>query len=202
MLLQTQQGAMAVPGEDLMRANLYGLLGRLLFASPTLELLKDLQALEGDETDMGEAFGALSRLAGATDLQVAKEEYDGLFIGMGRGELLPYGSYYLTGFLNEKPLAKLRNDMQQLGIARNDEVKEPEDHIGSLCEMMAGLITGRYGDPAPLAQQKDFFFAHVEPWARHFFKDLEAAQLSRVYHPVGTIGRLFVEIEADAFSME
>ncbi len=192
----------AIAAEDLMRANLYGLLGRVLFEPPTSNLLKDLQSLEGDDTEMGTAFGALSRLAGATELQSATEEYDGLFIGMGRGELLPYGSYYQTGFLNEKPLAKLRNDMQQLGIARSDEVKEPEDHIGSLFEMMAGLITGRYGVPASLATQKDFFFAHIEPWAAHFFKDLEAAEFSRLYQPVGTVGRLFVEIENSAFSMD
>jgi len=185
-----------------MRADLYGLLGGILFVPPTAQILQDLESLQGDGTEMGTAFGTLSKLAAATDVKSAQEEYDGLFIGMGRGELLPYASYYLTGFLNEKPLAKLRNDMQRLGIARSDDVKEPEDHIGSLFEMMAGLITGRYGVPASLAQQNEFFTAHIEPWAGHFFKDLEPAELSRLYQPVGTIGRLFVEIEIDAFSMQ
>lgn len=200
MLNQVQQTAVAV--EDQMRADLYALVGRLLFVTPNSDILQNIQSLTGDETEMGRAFEALSKLAAATDVATARMEYDGLFIGMGRGELLPYASYYLTGFLNEKPLAKLRSSMQKLGIARSDEVKEPEDHIGSLFEMMSGLITGRYGAPLDISGQKEFFVTHVEPWAGHFFKDLEAAELSRLYQPVGTIGRLFIGIETDAFSME
>ena len=200
--MQSQPQQSAIAAEDSMRADLYGLLAKLLFVSPTSEILTSLKTLTGDDTEMGQAFTTLSKLATATDSKTAREEYDGLFIGMGRGELLPYGSYYLTGFLNEKPLAKLRNSMRQLGIAPNDDVVEPEDHVGSLFEMMAGLIVGRYGAPAKLEQQKTFFADHIEPWAGHFFKDLEAAKLSRLYQPVGTIGRLFVEIETDAFSME
>ena len=200
--MHAHEDVAVIAAEDLMRANLYGLLGRLLFVPPTSESLAELQSLSGDETEMGNAFGTLSKLAAATNVKSAQQEYDRLFIGMGRGELLPYCSYYLTGFLNEKPLAKLRNDMQRLGIARNDDVKEPEDHIGSLFEMMAGLIAGRYGDPAAISQQKKFFDTHIESWAGHFFKDLEAAEQSALYQPVGTIGRLFVEIETDAFSME
>ncbi len=188
--------------EDLMRANLYALLGNVLFCPPTKEILDDLKELNGDDTEMGHAFNTLSKLAGAIDETAALDEYNDLFVGMGRGELLPYCSYYLTGFLNEKPLAKLRNSMRELGIVRNDDVKEPEDHIGSLFEMMAGLITGRYGEPADIGVQKEFFSMHIEPWAGHLFKDLEAAKSSRLYQPVGTIGRLFVEIETNAYSME
>lgn len=200
--MQIQSKSEPIAAEDRMRADLYSLLGQLLFVAPTAETLQQLQSLVGDETEMGKAFEALSKLASATDVATVREEYDGLFIGMGRGELLPYCSYYLTGFLNEKPLAKLRNSMRELGIARSDDVKEPEDHIGSLFEMLAGLISGRYGPPLALKEQREFFNAHIEPWAGHFFGDLEAAELSRLYQPVGTIGRLFVEIETDAFSME
>ena len=131
----------AITEEDGMRANLYGLLGSLLFVAPNTKILKSMQALSGDDTEMGQAFNTLAKLAGATDVPTARAEYDGVLIGMGRGELLPSASYYLTGFLNEKPLAKLRNSMKELGIARSDEVKEPEDHIGSLLEMMSGVIT-------------------------------------------------------------
>ncbi len=200
--MQSQVSAETIAAEDAMRADLYGLLGVVLFKSPNSEILKTLQGLTGDDTEMGKAFSTLAKLAGATAPGVVREEYDGLFIGMGRGELLPYGSYYLTGFLNEKPLAKLRNAMRALGVARGDDVGEPEDHIGSLFEIMSGLIRGRYGPPASLTDQKTFFFDHIEPWAGHFFKDLEAAELSRLYQPVGTIGRLFVGIESDAFEME
>ena len=200
--MQNQAEAVLLATEDSMRADIYSLVGRILFVTPTANTLQNLQSLSGDETEMGRAFDALSKLAGSTDVATVREEYDGLFIGMGRGELLPYASYYLTGFLNEKPLARLRNSMHELGIARCDKVSEPEDHIGSLFEMMAGLIVGQYGTPSDLAGQREFFNAHIEPWAKHFFNDLEAAELSRFYQPVGTIGKLFVEIETDAFSME
>jgi len=200
--LSMEANKIAISAEDSMRSNLYAMLGNVLFKSSSADILNDLKALEGDATEMGHAFNSLSKIAALTDEATALDEYNGLFIGMGRGELLPYGSYYLTGFLNEKPLAKLRNSMRELGIERNEEVKEPEDHIGSLFEMMSGLITGRYGEPADVKTQREFYNAHIEPWASHFFKDLEAAKLSRLYQPVGTIGRLFVEIETSAFSME
>jgi len=193
---------MAISAEDQMRADLYNLLGVLLFLPPTDEFLKTIKSLSGDDTEMGQAFHALVKIAEKSSLQDIKEEFNGLFIGMGRGELLPYGSYYLTGFLNEKPLAKLRNAMRDLGIEREETIKEPEDHIGRLFEMMSGLITGRYGEPTDIKTQREFFDTHIESWAAHFFADLEAAQLSKFYQPVGTIGRLFMEIEKSAFSMD
>lgn len=191
-----------VSQEDHMRADLYDFVGKLLFSPADHDLLNLLKNLSGDETELGQAFNTFAKLAKNASVDSVQTEYDALFIGMGRGELLPYASYYLTGFLNEKPLAKLRNAMRDFGIARNDDVKEPEDHIASLMEMMAGLIEGRYGAPASLEEQKQFFEAHIEPWAGHFFKDLEAAEGSLFYQPAGTIGRLFIEIESNAFSME
>src|SRR3546814_4472832 len=101
-----------------------------------------------------------------------------------------------SGFLNEKPLAKLRQDMAQLGIARAEKIAEPEDHMGTLCEIMAGLITGEFGPPAELAAQRRFFDAHIAPWATRFFTDLEMAQAAKLYAPVGRLGRVFTEIEA------
>jgi len=200
--LQAGAKIATISAEDKMRADLYGLLGNILYSPPTNEILTALKSLSGDETEMGQAFDTLTKLSSSTGLDSAIDEYNGLFIGVGRGELLPYCSYYLTGFLNEKPLAKLRNSMRELGIARNEDVKEPEDHIGSLMEMMAGLIVGRYGEPASIATQKEFFEAHIQPWADHFFRDLEAAKLSKLYQPIGKIGQLFIEIETNAFSME
>ena len=107
----------------------------------------------------------------------------------------------MTGFLNEKPLATLRKELSGLRIARAENVFEPEDMIASLCEMMAGLITGRFGKVATLDRQGEFFNRHISPWAEHFFSDLERAKNSVLYAPVGTIGRLFVEIERQAFRM-
>ena len=140
-------------------------------------------------------------VAGATGPAKARAEFDALFVGLGRGEVLPYASYYLTGFLNEKPLAKLRRDMRALGIERSPTVFEPEDGIASLMEMMAGLIRGRFGAPATLARQRDFFATHVGPWAGHLFADLEGARASVLYAPVGAAGRAFMEIEREAFRM-
>lgn len=192
----------AMSEEDRLRADVYQFLAAYLLSRPSTEALSLANALTGDDTAFGEAFKLLAETASQTNETQAADEYDRLFIGLGRGELLPYGSYYLTGFLNEKPLAKLRSEMQRLGIARKDSVSEPEDHIGSLMEMMAGLITGRYGDPASIETQRAFFMTHIDPWAEHFFKDLEAATSSRFYQPLGRIGQLFIEIERGAFAMQ
>ena len=193
----------AVPGalapEDVMRADLYDLLAALLRAAPDASMLAALAALEGDDTELGRAVGALARIASAANEAEAAREYHDLFVGVGRGELVPYGSYYLTGFLNEKPLGLLRRDMARLGIEREAHVREPEDHAGALMEMMAGLVRGTLGSGAGSAA---FFAAHVEPWAGHFFADLERAKGSRLYAPVGTIGRHFMAIEADARAMD
>jgi TorA maturation chaperone TorD len=178
--------------EDALRAQMYRFLARLLSAPPDEALLKSLSEMQGDDTGLGKAMLSFSKVASKISLAQAEEEYHDLFIGVARGELLPYGSYYLSGFLHEKPLSKLRNDMAPLGIARDASHKEPEDHIASLMDMMAGLITGEFGDPAPLAGQKSFFEAHISSWASHFFADLEGAKSSVLYAAVGTIGRCFM----------
>ncbi len=192
---------MKIAEEDQLRADLYDYLGVLLSAPPSKALLKKTAALSGDETDLGTAITALARVAASRGEKAAESEFNALFIGVGRGELLPYASYYLTGFLNEKPLAVLRNDMASLQISRAANVFEPEDNIASLCEMMAGMITGRFGKPASLDRQKEFFNRHIGPWAGHFFADLEGAKGSVLYAPVGAIGRVFMEIEKQAFRM-
>jgi len=187
--------------EDVLRADLYDFLAALLASPPTAELIEKTRSLEGDETPLGQAIGALSKVAGQASPASVEREFNRLFIGIGRGELLPYASYYMTGFLHEKPLAVLRNDMARLGIERAPSVYEPEDNIASLCEMMAGLILGRFGDPAPVSVQRDFFNRHVAPWAGPFFTDLEGAKNSLFYAPVGAIGSAFMEIEKVAFRM-
>jgi TorA maturation chaperone TorD len=192
---------MTVAEEDVLRAGLYDLLAALLAKPPTRDLIDRVAQFDGDDGELGRAVGALTRLARATTETAAEREFSRLFIGVARGELLPYASYYMTGFLNEKPLAALRNDMARRAIERAPNVFEPEDNIASLCEMMAGLILGRFGEPATLAAQKDFFSAHISPWAGHFFADLEAAKGSVFYAPVGAIGRAFMEIEREAFRM-
>lgn len=190
-----------VAEEDALRADLYDFLGAMLAAPPDTDLLTKAKGLTGDDTPIGRGVTALSTIAGAFTPGGAREEFEALFIGLGRGELMPYASYYMTGFLNEKPLAVLRNDMGALGIERSPNVYEPEDNIASLCEMMAGLIRGRFFAPADLAAQKQFFGRHIGPWAGHFFTDLEGAKNSVLYAPVGAIGKAFIEVEREAFRM-
>jgi TorA maturation chaperone TorD len=190
-----------VAEEELLRARLYALLSRLLAAAPDAGMLAELKSTESDSSELGKAFAALARAAASTSAADAKSEYHDLFIGIGRGELVPYGSYYLTGFLHEKPLAELRAALAALGIARDSSVKEPEDHIAALCEVMAGLIDGTFGAPAPLPVQRRLFERHIATWAARFFADLEMAEAASFYRAVGRIGRLFVDIETTAFLM-
>ncbi len=192
---------LTIAEEDRARADLYGFLSALLAGPPDANLLKRAGALSGDSSPLGEAIGTLAKLARATSPAKAEREFMALFIGLGRGELVPYASYYMTGFLNEKPLATLREDMNLLRIARAPNVYEPEDNIASLMEMMAGLITGAFGAAAPISRQRGFYNKHIAPWARHFFTDLEGAKGSVFYAPVGAVGRIFMDIEREAFRM-
>ncbi|WP_299658167.1 molecular chaperone [uncultured Tateyamaria sp.] len=186
---------------DRARADLYNFLGALLAGPPDEMLLAQTAGLSGDETELGQAIGTLSKLAKVTKPKAAESEFNKLFIGLGRGELLPFASYYLTGFLNEKPLALLRQDMLAKGMQRSETVFEPEDSIASLMEMMAAMIVGRFGTPADVTEQKQFFNKHIGPWAGHFFTDLEEAKTSVFYSPVGTVGKIFMAVEAEAFRM-
>ena len=191
----------SVSAEDRLRADLYNFLGLLLSGPPDQTLLDQCAGLSGDDSAMGEAISTLARVAKVTKPNAVLSEFNALFIGLGRGELLPYASYYLTGFLNEKPLATLRKDMAARGVTRAQNVFEPEDNIASLMEMMGGLIVGRFGRSADLADQKLFFNKHIGPWATHFFSDLEAAQASVFYASVGSVGKQFMDIEREAFRM-
>ncbi len=187
--------------EDRLRAQWYALLAQLLSAPPDAATLELARSLTGDSTDLGQGVTALAAAAKGVTVAGLEEEYFNLFIGVGQGELLPFGSYYLTGFLQEKPLAALRGDMDELGIGRAEGVKEPEDHISSLCEMMAGMITGAFGEPVGLDRQRAFFGKHIGCWAPRFFEDLQAAGSAAFYMPIGLIGSVFMAVESQAFEM-
>ncbi|KIN77818.1 TorD/DmsD family molecular chaperone [Sulfitobacter mediterraneus] len=187
--------------EDRQRADLYNFLGLLLAGPPSEMLLEQCADLGGDEGPLGTAINALAKIANLSKPAQVEREFNKLFIGLGRGELLPYASYYLTGFLNEKPLASLRRDMAARGMRRAPNVYEPEDNIASLMELMGAMVVGRFGSPAPLDDQKVFFNRHITPWAGHFYSDLEAAKNSVFYAAVGAVGRVFMEIESEGFRM-
>jgi TorA maturation chaperone TorD len=185
---------------DLLRAQEYDLLAALLGRAPSADVLTRLAQIEGGSGPIGEAHAALRAAATEQDPNTLQREFFNLFIGIGRGELLPYASYYLTGFLNERPLARVREDLAQVGIERAEGQNEPEDHIAILCEIMAGLAGGKF--PAEPGFERRFFERHLAPWAERFFADLENAKSSQFYRPVGVLGRLFMEIEAEAFAMD
>lgn len=184
---------------DSARAQEYALLAALLGRAPDADLLQRLVQLRGDATPLGVAHSALAQAAADTTEEKIEREYFNLFIGLGRGELLPYGSYYLTGFLHERPLARLRQDLNELGVERAQGISDPEDHIAILCEVMSGLINGKF--PARPGADRDLFDRHMRPWIGRFFADLEQAKAASFYRQVGTLGRLFFEIEAEAFAL-
>ncbi len=159
----------------------------------------DFPELRADASPLGLAHAALAEAAEKATVKSVEREFFDLFIGLGRGELLPYGSYYLTGFLHERPLARLRDDLTRIGIARRDGVVEPEDHVGILCEIMSGLACRRL--PAPPDSDRIIFERHMAPWIGRFFSDLENAEGADFYKRLGALGRVFMDIEAEAFDL-
>lgn len=189
---------------DGVRANIFGLLARLLTEPPSEDTMKIIRELDGtdDDTVIGKTLANLGAVAVRTPVGKAGEEFTSLFYGHGAGgEIHPYASFYLTGFIYEKPLADLRVDLTEIGIEPTGRNSEPEDHIAFLCEVMHGLITGGFGGLPDSARQRMFFTKHIAPWAGLFFKDLEAASSAALYMPVGALGRLFLAVEAEAFEM-
>ena len=194
----------AVDEADAARAREYALLATLLGRSPDRDLLGRLARLKVDASPLGLAHAALAEAAGAADVTRVEREFFNLFIGIGRGEVMPYGSYYLTGFLHERPLARLRGDLAELGIVRAEGQSEPEDHMAILCEVMAGFADGRFAAPPGSEQrlsEQHFFDRHLAPWARRFFVDLERAEAADFYCSVAAVGRAFIEIETEAFTL-
>ncbi|MEQ8332490.1 molecular chaperone TorD family protein [Nisaea sp.] len=197
----TETARSLVSEEDAVRAHWYGLLAHFLARPPSQDSLEIARGLEGDDTPLGKSVAAFAAAARVATVETADDEFHNLFYGVGRGELVPHGSFYLTGFLNEKPLSQLRVDLAQLGVARADEVKEPEDHVAALCDVMAGMIRGDFGPACHLERQVEFFDRHMAPWVVKFFEDLEGAKASTLFMPLGAIGRQFMEIEIESFRM-
>jgi TorA maturation chaperone TorD len=184
---------------DAARAQEYALLAALLARAPDADLLASLAQLRGDASPLGLTHVQLAEAAAKANVERVEREYFNLFIGIGRGELLPYGSYYLTGFLHERPLARLREDLIRIGIERSEGNAEPEDNAAMLCEIMAGLVSKRF--PAPAGTDQEIFDKHLAPWIGRFFADLERAQEADFYRSVGALGRVFIDIETQSFAL-
>jgi TorA maturation chaperone TorD len=184
---------------DAARAQEYALLATLLARAPDAQLLGRLARLRGDASPLGMAHAALGEAAARLDVETVGREYFDLFVGLGRGELLPYASYYLTGFLYERPLARLRGDLKRLGIEWANGQSEPEDNAAALCEVMAALADGSI--EAPPEAEREVFEKHIAPWMGRFFADLAISPTARFYAHVGALGQTFLDIEVEAFKL-
>ncbi len=196
------EGLAGVPQDEGLRANTYSLLAALLAAPPAKPLLQLLTqitpAAGGGRDDLAAAWEVL-RLAGErARVESLDDEYHELFVGLGRGELVPYGSWYMTGFLMDQPLAILRRDLAELGFERQEDTKEPEDHVAALLEIM-GLLIGE--SDASVDVQRRFFQSHMAPWMNTFFLDLQKARAARFYRAVGQFGEQFIVFERNYLTM-
>ena len=186
---------------QLMRASVYELLGRMLACEPDSSVLDVLRQIEGVDTSDGPlAMGweLLKQASLKTDEDAVTQEYFDLFVGVGRGELVPFGSWYITGFLMEKPLAALRADLRNIGIERQEGVRESEDHMAALSDVMSIMIRSN----EPIDSQRQFFSNHIAPWANAFFNDLQNAQAARFYRSVGFFGASFIDFEKQLLAMK
>ncbi len=158
--------------------------------------------IEEDGSAIATALAGVKAAARVTPWEQARRDYDALFVGIARGELMPYASFYQTGFLHDRPLARLREDLAMLGLAVEPGHPDPEDHAGTVCEVMAGLIEGGHGVQQPLDVQHRFFERHMAPWLDRFFADLASAEDSGFYAAIGALGLAFCSVEHLAFQME
>ncbi len=190
--------------ENQLRANVYALLGALV-RSPAphdlLDLLTGIALPENFPLPPGDGFSGawqiLKLAAEGTSEDAVNDEYHALFVGLGRGEVMPYGSWYMTGFLMDQPLAVLRGDLQALGMERCEQVHESEDHAAALCECMALMINGNAGN----GTEQQFFRKHIEPWMKAFFIDLGNAESAVFYKAVAGLGEQFMEFESRYLAM-
>jgi TorA maturation chaperone TorD len=197
--LRIDAGSVASGDVETLRALEYGLLARLLARSPDAETLAMAGRLVGEETELGRAHAALAEAARSARPETVAREYFDLFVGVGRGELLPYASYYLTGFLNERPLAAVRRDLRVLGLERAEGLHDSEDNVAILFDVMAALAAGQAGTAS--LDDRVFFRRHLEPWATRFFDDLARAEAARFYRAVAAVGAAFMAIESQAFEL-
>ena len=202
-----QAAALPLPQEEQARADLYGLIARLLLAPTDAALrasLADADAIVSAEAGhpLDRAWARLTLAARLIPLDAMHDEFNELFISTSVPRINPYGSLYLAGFLHEKPLAALRDDLARLGLARRSGVAETEDHLGALCETMRSMIVGGQGARRqPVERQHAFFAAHVAPWYRKCLDDLRGAQGANFYVRVAELAAAFFAVEHEAFEV-
>lgn len=197
----------SAPGdsEEIARAELYGLLARLWLAPPDEALLQQFKVAVTQAPEAGGHLEApwqnLVAAMRATTLQAAADEFDALFLGVGKAEIFAYASYHLSGFLNERPLAMLREHLLELGLGRDADRLETEDHIAYLLEVMRYLIGGDDAAVCSLEQQRRFFRAHLQPWVAQLCDAVEAHPRALTWRAVAAMTREFVLVEAQGFDL-
>jgi TorA maturation chaperone TorD len=191
--------------EETARAEVYGLLAQLYYAPPTPAVMSALRVAVTEAPAAGafleEPWRELVAAARALADEAASAEYQALFGGVGKPEVYLFGSHYLSGFLNEKPLARLRTDLAALGLARDEAMPETEDHIAYLCEVMRYLIAGEDVAVANLSRQREFFAAHLQPWVPALCDAVGAHPKARFYAAVAGFTRAFIHVEVQGFDM-
>lgn len=181
--------------DQALRADIYLLIASLIRQQPNAELLSWLSELETSDSqdEMSKAWSMLKQSAKTNSAEQISDEYQNLFIGIGRGEVVPFASWHLTGSLMEKPLAAIRQDLLKLGFERNEHTKEPEDHIAALCEVMAML------NESPLETQREFFNAHIAAWQHKIIDQIESAKSAQFYLSVASLMKAFFNYEQVSF---
>lgn len=195
--LAQEKTAKDITEHDQLRADIYHLLAALFRSSPNNELIRFLANIDIEPTTnnaMAQAWYALKLAASQASTEQLEDEYFAVFLGVGCGEILPYGSWFISGSLLDKPLALLRQDLKQLGYERNDNIAEPEDHIAALLEVMGLLIT-----QAPSYRQLAFYQRHMESWINRFCDDLAKAPSAIFYNKVAQLAKAFFELETIEF---
>ncbi len=197
----TIAGGASIEEEQRYRASAWALLAALLRAAPDQALLDHVGKLSPDGDDesdeLHEAMSSLASAAQGQDPAGLEAEFNNLFIGVGRGETVPYGSWYRTGFLMEQPLSDLRDDLRALGFERSADTREPEDHAAAILEVFSVMIA----DGFSLPQQQGFFETHMQPWLERFFADLGRGQSADFYKPVAQFGAAILKLESAYLSM-
>lgn len=197
--------SLPLSGEDQARADLYALLSRLLLAAPDARLLDALAHAdpihsEGGDPALEQSWEALTLASSVMDPEAVAAEFDALFVSIGTPPVNPYGSKYLSGFMNDTPLAELRADLARFGIGKIRGVGEFEDHLGALCETMRVLIAGAPGiGRQPVARQQAFFEVHLAPWYERCLADIAGAEGANYYRLVARLAGAFLAIEAESF---
>ena len=191
--------------EETARAEVYGLLAALYYAAPSADLHENLRVAVTEAPAAGGLLeGSWSELvaaARADSLADIAREHDALFGGVGKPDVYLFGSHYLAGFLNEKPLAALRTDIAALGLARDEAMPETEDHVAYLCEVMRYLIAGDDVEVANLTRQREFFARHVQPWVPLMCEAITAHPKARFYAALAAFTQTFISVEAQGFDM-